>query len=190
MSRKCTICNHSKRSLIDRELLTDKSIVELSQEYGVLESALRNHKKNHLSRQILRATELMQDRESIDLLATADDSIKQLQTIILESIANGWNQVTINAIAVSIKAVESNAKLKFAAAQIAGESNQAAETRKNQLAMKLLCWEDLKEWSRLAELHYKLKQDIPDYVNEQEEQRLITLLEDTCKQAEAEGNDE
>jgi len=57
MGKACSVCNSVNRLEIDRLLVQDRSLASVSRQYGVSKDALSNHRKNHLSRQLVQAKE-------------------------------------------------------------------------------------------------------------------------------------
>ena len=53
MTQACQVCNHVSRLEIDRHLVSNRSLASLSRQYGVSKVSLSNHRKNHLSHQLL-----------------------------------------------------------------------------------------------------------------------------------------
>lgn len=69
MARTCTVCAHPEREDIDQALVSDSSNLSLSAEFGVTESALRRHKRNHLPASLVKSQEAREVAASDDLLA-------------------------------------------------------------------------------------------------------------------------
>lgn len=58
MSRRCSICFHDKRRVIDAELLSGRwTYALLSKEYSLSHTALARHKRLHVSDKLLKAAE-------------------------------------------------------------------------------------------------------------------------------------
>ena len=57
MTMVCSICNHPKKLEIDRALIQGLNFSKIARDYEVSSDALRNHRDNHLSRQLVTAME-------------------------------------------------------------------------------------------------------------------------------------
>jgi transcriptional regulator with XRE-family HTH domain len=68
MGMVCSICSHSERLRIDRELVQGKTKSEIARQFGVGNDALAQHERKHLSRQLVQAFEKKQEMESFNLL--------------------------------------------------------------------------------------------------------------------------
>lgn len=55
MARKCSICTHPQRMEIDKALISNVNLRNISNQYGVTEMALSRHKKNHLAATLAQA---------------------------------------------------------------------------------------------------------------------------------------
>jgi len=113
MARICSICLHDKRLDIDKALVTDKSIPKISKEFGVSEWALRNHKENHLSRQLLKATELRQDKQALDLMTEMEKLIDRNNRILDEAESLGKPYLELSAMRELRSSYEFVAKMLY-----------------------------------------------------------------------------
>ena len=86
MHNLCTICNNTNRLSIDKDLVSGKSYRRVAMEYGVNPQALRRHKNNHLSRQLVQAYEKKGLVESMDLLGRIDKNITRAEKIFQRNI--------------------------------------------------------------------------------------------------------
>lgn len=82
MSRNCTICIHMNRLQIDRALAQGQSIPKISKEFNVAEHSLRNHRDNHLSRQLLQAMSKKEVMEGMNILNDIEDLITRTKNIL------------------------------------------------------------------------------------------------------------
>ena len=71
MPKPCACCTHTKRNEINRELVDGTPNMRVSARYGMSETAVRNHKKNHLPEALAQAAELAEIDYSRDLLEQA-----------------------------------------------------------------------------------------------------------------------
>lgn len=82
MAQSCTICNHTKRLQIDRELATAKNVSEISRKYDVDYGALTNHRDNHLSRQLVNAMQKKEALEGMTILSDIEHLIGRTKNIL------------------------------------------------------------------------------------------------------------
>ena len=82
MGQVCSVCSHPKKLQIDRKLAMGQSLASISREYSVSEDALRNHRDNHLSRQLMQAIRRKQATEGLDLLGKIDELIDRTKRIL------------------------------------------------------------------------------------------------------------
>ena len=57
MPRRCTVCLHVNRTEVDKELACDQPFRSIADRFGLSQSALKRHKKNHLPGRLARAYE-------------------------------------------------------------------------------------------------------------------------------------
>ncbi len=81
MAMACRICNHPKRLQIDRQLVEGKSFQMISNAYAVDWQAVRRHKENHLSRQLVQAFSRKELGESLDLMNRIDQMLCRAEEI-------------------------------------------------------------------------------------------------------------
>jgi len=81
MAMACKICNHPKKLEIDRMLVAGKSYQMVANKYGVDWQAVRRHKENHLSRQLVTAMAKKELTESMDLLSRIEKIISRAEKI-------------------------------------------------------------------------------------------------------------
>jgi AraC-like DNA-binding protein len=74
MPRTCTICSHSKCAEIDRALVDGATYRTIADRFGLSETALKRHKKEHLPSHVARA----RDAEQV---ADADDLLQQIRAL-------------------------------------------------------------------------------------------------------------
>ena len=79
MAMRCTICNHPDKLAIEKKTLRGVPYTKIGIKYGVNHQTVRSHHLNdHISKQHLKAFEVMQLEESQDLLQTVVEDIKWL----------------------------------------------------------------------------------------------------------------
>jgi hypothetical protein len=57
MSRVCTICSHPKRKAIDKRVIEGATNREIMERFGVKIAAVDRHKKNHIRKSLIEASE-------------------------------------------------------------------------------------------------------------------------------------
>jgi len=99
MTMICTICNHPKRLLIDREIVQGISNSVIARKYGLSNPDLvARHAKTHMSRQLAQAWEKKDLNESMDLLGRIDQLIKRCEKIFRRNYAEGKDTVALKAL--------------------------------------------------------------------------------------------
>lgn len=81
MSNVCQICSHPQRLEIDREVVNGVALSFLSREYGLNLQSLYNHKKSHISRQLVTSIQNSNLLESFNLLNRIDSLVKNTEEI-------------------------------------------------------------------------------------------------------------
>lgn len=74
MPRTCTICTHTERAAIDRELVTGDAYRHIASRYGVSTTALQRHKADHLPPALAQA-------KQAEAVADADDLLRQVAAL-------------------------------------------------------------------------------------------------------------
>ena len=74
MPRTCTICAHPQREAIDRALAAGTSLATIATLHHVIDESLRRHRDAHLPKAIVRAQEVEDVRQALDV-------VKQLKAI-------------------------------------------------------------------------------------------------------------
>lgn len=80
--KTCSICSHSKRLDIDRQIARGQSLTAVCRAFQVSRDALANHRDKHLSRQLSQAIRRQQALDSIDILGDLDGLIKRTRSIL------------------------------------------------------------------------------------------------------------
>jgi len=79
--RKCSICTHPKKRWIDQALLKGLAVAKVARKYGVSSEALRRHKHNHLSKQLVK----VEEREGRTFAERFEDLYQRLVEITKEA---------------------------------------------------------------------------------------------------------
>lgn len=75
MPRDCTVCTHEQRSEIDRVLVARSATYRtMADRYGLSQTALKRHKKDHLPVHVAKAQEAAE-------VAIADDLLQQIKAL-------------------------------------------------------------------------------------------------------------
>ena len=98
MTMVCSICNHPKKLEIDRALIQGLNFSKIARDYEVSSDALRNHRDNHLSRQLVTAMEKKELTESISLLSRIEDMISKAQKIFDRNFAEKRDNTALKAL--------------------------------------------------------------------------------------------
>lgn len=69
MPRVCTICSHPKRAEIDAALVEGSVYRTIAVRFGLSETALKRHKKDHLPNHVAKAQDARDEADANDLLA-------------------------------------------------------------------------------------------------------------------------
>ena len=72
MPRRCTVCDHPERQLIDEALVTGAPYRSVAKRFGLSESAVNRHKTDHLLAHLLKARQ-------VEEVAQADDLLEQVR---------------------------------------------------------------------------------------------------------------
>jgi hypothetical protein len=74
MPRVCTVCAHPKRHDIDRALVEGSTYRTIADRFGLSETALKRHKKDHLPSRVAKA-------KAAEEVAVADDLLAQIKAL-------------------------------------------------------------------------------------------------------------
>ena len=69
MPRTCTICGHSKRSAIEKALLSGEALRKIAERTGTSVTSLHRHKTEHLTPTLVKANGAAEAAHGDDLLA-------------------------------------------------------------------------------------------------------------------------
>jgi len=73
MTRKCTICAHSRREEIDQAIVDGVPYRSIAGQFSLSKSAVERHAKNHLPRTLAKAHEAKEVARADDLLTRAKE---------------------------------------------------------------------------------------------------------------------
>ncbi len=80
MPRKCTVCGHPQRHIIEETLVTGAPYRSVAKQFELSEGAVYRHKTEHLPAHLLKAKEVEEAARADDLL----DRVRNLQTHALD----------------------------------------------------------------------------------------------------------
>jgi len=108
---KCKVCSHPNLKKIDELLLSGKSFRTISNQFGLTESSLKRHKKNHLSEKLIKATEAKETLTANNLFSQLKNLHSEALNILEEAKGRGNLQIALNAIGRVKELLELQAKL-------------------------------------------------------------------------------
>ncbi|OPL09442.1 MAG: hypothetical protein AVO38_10975 [delta proteobacterium ML8_D] len=133
MGMTCTICSHEQRLEIDRAIVQGQSYTKIANDFGVGAQAVRSHAQNHLSRQLLKHTEIRERINSERILDEVEDILSKAKRILRDSEADNQRGVALNAIKEIRCTIEFLSKLAITLHQIQNE-DRAHDTHEEDLA--------------------------------------------------------
>jgi hypothetical protein len=74
MPRRCTVCDHAEKHIIDKVLVSSGPYRSVAKRFGLSESAVYRHKSEHLPAYLLKAKE-------VEEVAKADDLLEQVRNL-------------------------------------------------------------------------------------------------------------
>lgn len=128
MGLSCSVCNHSKRLEIDREIAQGKSYSGIARSYGLHNEAVRRHAENHLSRQLRQAYELKEREHGMDLLNRIDEILNKAESIFQRNYDKGKDKIALQALSEQRNTIELLAKVSYylhEAKRLEAEAQQA-----------------------------------------------------------------
>ena len=111
MPRSCTVCEHPKREIIDRELVGGASNRSVASLYDVSEAAVRRHKANHLPAKLVMAVKAAEVVEADNLLHQVGDLQRRALAILDKAEETGELRTALSAIREARGNLELLAKL-------------------------------------------------------------------------------
>ena len=112
MARQCSICTHPERAEIDEAIVTRTgSLRKISKDFGVSETSLHRHAKNHITESLTKAGQA-KAIQATDLFEKLEAWEQEVQLIFQEAKKSGNANVALLAIDRGSKLIELFAKLK------------------------------------------------------------------------------
>jgi hypothetical protein len=147
MPRQCTICAHSARQAVERDLLASVPVTRVAEEYGLAPSSIRRHRARHLAPRLTRALARQEDVNADNLAAM----LVGLQEKTLLGLAKAEQAKDFPAMRGFIREARENV---LATARIVGILDAAPTTiidaRKQQAIFASLSEEELRALARAA----------------------------------------
>lgn len=133
MGQPCSVCNHHKRLEIDRLLVSNRSLASVTRQYGVSVGSLSHHRKNHLSRQMVKAKEVRDIFVSKNILGIVDDLLN-ISLNILKKTENKPKQygIALKAIAESRRTIEFLYECSISYKEIQAEEQRREKEQRSQ----------------------------------------------------------
>lgn len=112
MPRPCTICSHARRAEIDAALVAGQAPnTTIAALFGVTESAIRRHAREHLPAALTKAQEAQEVAQADDLLGQVQNLQSRTLAILKTAEATGDLRIALQAIAQARNNLELLARL-------------------------------------------------------------------------------
>lgn len=111
MGRVCTICVHAEREAINAALLTGTALRDIAGQFGVSKSSLDRHKEEHLPVALVKAQEVEDVRQALDIVAQLKAINGAALTVLGEARRSGNGELALKAIDRIQRQIELQAKL-------------------------------------------------------------------------------
>jgi hypothetical protein len=167
MGRKCGVCLLSSRKEVDKLLINNERLSDISRKYGVAEHSLAYHRDHHLSRQLLKATELKENSNALDVLLELENLLSRTKRILDKAEARDKNQLALSAIKELRSCYELISKITFAMhearlSELEMERVRAGEPdeEKSQLLNQMLDSITSEEYELFCKLNLKMMQSV------------------------------
>lgn len=118
MGQKCSICCHPDRLEIDRQIVSGKPHLRIGKTFGLTDTSVANHARNHLSRQLLKSTEIMEKANASKLLGEIDICLVKAKGILSRAETDKKYHLQLSALREIRQSVEFLAKLAVSLADL------------------------------------------------------------------------
>lgn len=97
MARPCSICTHNDRESIDKSLVSGESCRKVAESFGIGESSVHRHKREHLPALLAKAMEREEEHAGeLQALVKAQDQQEQEQAInVIEELRRCFQRVNL-----------------------------------------------------------------------------------------------
>jgi len=109
--RACTICTHTERAAINAALLTGTALRDIAGQFGVSKSSLDRHKEEHMPVALVKAQEVEDVRQALDIVAQLKAINGAALTVLGEARRSGNGELALKAIDRIQRQIELQAKL-------------------------------------------------------------------------------
>ena len=89
MARRCTVCNHSQREEIDRQLVCGESYRKIADQFSLSFGSIARHKESHIPDALVKAQDAGEAAQGDTLLAQVKALQSEAQDILGEARAAG-----------------------------------------------------------------------------------------------------
>ena len=156
MGQRCCICKHDKRLEIDRDIVKNIAHTKIAKTYGVSNQSVRNHAKNHLSRQMIKHVSIREMLHADDLLSNIKELVKKTEAILKKSEKEGKYMISLAAIRELRSTYEFMCKTakyldERQKEEVPQESDEQEEIRKQLDRLDILSDEELDLMERLLQ---------------------------------------
>lgn len=127
MGQRCCICKHDKRLEIDRDIVKGVPHLKIGKKYGVSNLSVRNHAKNHLSRQMLKSDEMKSVAHSKNLFKEVQELIQRTKNILDKAEEDDRPMISLGAIRELRKTYEFLIKFQVYMAEAQREEEKEGE---------------------------------------------------------------
>jgi hypothetical protein len=117
MPRRCTVCDHPERQLIDEALVTGAPYRSVAKRFELSESSVYRHKTEHLPAHLLKAREVEEVAQADDLL----EQVRNLQAHALDILERAENSGDLRTALAAISQARGNLELL---GKLAGELDE------------------------------------------------------------------
>src|SRR5688572_31413541 len=117
MPRRCTVCDHPQRHIIDEALVSGTPYRSVAKRFELSESAVYRHKTEHLPAHLLKAREVEEAARADDLL----DQVRHLQAYALDILERAENAGDLRTALAAISQARGNLELL---GKLAGELDE------------------------------------------------------------------
>lgn len=118
MGQVCTICSHPDRLQIDRDIVNSVPHLRIAKNYGLTDTAVRNHAQNHLTRQMLKSHEIAERANAAVLLDEIDTCMTKAKNILKQAEDNKQPSLQLAALREIRQTIEFLSKLAISLAEL------------------------------------------------------------------------
>jgi hypothetical protein len=105
MARPCSVCSHTSRAEIDRELGGLRPVADVARMFEIGESSLRRHARNHLSGSLLVAASLEDGPQVSDYASALSLALSDVMAVRRAALAAGQAATVLRAAATTERLV-------------------------------------------------------------------------------------